>query len=150
MGASKGTGSLGEDGLRQFVQVADVRGKYTNIRRICFAILIVVFVALPFIRIGGYPAVFINIPKRSFHFFGLAANAQDIWILFFLLTGGRVLPAICCGNVWQNVVRLCMSTDCISRRCFSPDRAMDRGQAYGTYSTRENPLGVVHVMAKGG
>ena len=41
----------------------------------------------PLDPIGGHPAVFINLERRTFYLFGATFNAQDGWLLFFLLTG---------------------------------------------------------------
>ncbi|MEO8650240.1 MAG: DNA polymerase, partial [Acidobacteriota bacterium] len=35
----------------------------------------------------GHPAVFFDIAARRFHLFGLTFAAQDMWLLFFVITG---------------------------------------------------------------
>lgn len=95
--------SLRKDGGRNWVHPADVRGRWTRWRRIVFAILIVVYAALPWINIGGNPALFVDIPGRKFYFMGLTFNAQDAWLAFFLVTGvGFVLmvAAALMGRIW--------------------------------------------------
>ena len=42
---------------------------------------------LPFVKIGGHPAVFMDIVNRRFYLFGAVFNAQDFWLMFFLLSG---------------------------------------------------------------
>jgi cytochrome c oxidase accessory protein FixG len=79
--------ALRSDGKRSIVHPADVKGPWTRRRRIVFAILILIYLSLPFIEINGHPAVFLDIPKRHFYLFGGAFNAQDIWLMFFLLSG---------------------------------------------------------------
>ncbi|GHC05385.1 cytochrome c oxidase accessory protein CcoG [Cerasicoccus arenae] len=49
--------------------------------------LISIYVLLPWIPIGGYPAVFLDIAERRFHLFGLTFAAQDMWLAFFFITG---------------------------------------------------------------
>jgi cytochrome c oxidase accessory protein FixG len=44
-------------------------------------------VALPWIPINGYPAVFLDVQERRFHFAGLTLATQDLWVGFFLITG---------------------------------------------------------------
>ena len=56
--------SLNEDGSRNFVQPADVSGRFTVRRWIVFAALIVVYLALPFIHVNGRPAVFLDVAHR--------------------------------------------------------------------------------------
>ncbi len=79
--------SLKADGRRNFVHPADVSGRFTRLRNLGFLLLIGIYVALPWIEIGGQPAVFLDIQARRFFLFGLSFNAQDIWLLFFLISG---------------------------------------------------------------
>ncbi len=75
------------DGSRMFLHPADTRGRFTTARKISAFALIGFYLALPWIKIGGYPAMFLDVAERRFHFFGWILAAQDIWLLFFLLTG---------------------------------------------------------------
>ncbi len=98
-----GVGSLAHDGRRRFVYPADVSGRFTRLRRIGFVVLIVVLLALPFIQVGGHPAVFLDIPARRFFLFGETFNAQDFWLVFFGLTGvgfALIATAAVYGRVW--------------------------------------------------
>ena len=79
--------SLRSDGSRNYVHPADVKGRFTRLRYIIFSVLIAVYVVLPFIKIGGHPAVFMDIVNRRFYLFGSVFNAQDFWLMFFLLSG---------------------------------------------------------------
>lgn len=95
--------SLRSDGSRNYVHPADVHGRFTTIRNVVFTILIAVYVALPFVRIGGHPAVFIDIVNRRFFLFGGVFNAQDFWLAFFLLSGvGLALLIVTTikGRIW--------------------------------------------------
>lgn len=75
------------DGSRKFVHPSDVHGPFTTWRRVVALVLLVVYVALPWITVNGFPAVFLDVQQRRFHFFGLTLAAQDLWIGFFLVTG---------------------------------------------------------------
>ncbi|HWA88086.1 MAG TPA: cytochrome c oxidase accessory protein CcoG [Opitutus sp.] len=75
------------DGSRPFLYPADTRGRFTFARRLSAAFLIALYLALPWIPINGYPAVFLDIAGRRFHLFGLTLAAQDTWLLFFVITG---------------------------------------------------------------
>jgi len=79
--------SLRSDGSRNYVHPADVHGRFTRLRYIFFAALIAIYVVLPFVKIGGHPAVFMDIVNRRFYLFGSVFNAQDFWLMFFLLSG---------------------------------------------------------------
>lgn len=100
---SERQGSLNRDGSRRFVHPADVKGRFTTRRYVTFAVLLVIYVALPFIEIGGHPAVFLDIPARRFYLFGTTWNAQDFWLVFFLVTGlgfALFFLTMLLGRVW--------------------------------------------------
>ena len=91
------------DGSRLFLHPADVSGRFMRWRRAAGWGLIVLYVALPLIRIGGYPAVFLDLAARRFHCFGWTLAAQDLWLLFFLLSGvgfGLFFATALLGRVW--------------------------------------------------
>lgn len=79
--------TISSDGSRPFLFPTDARGRYTRLRRYAAFALIVFYLSLPWIRINGYPAAFIDVAERRFHFFGLTLAAQDMWLLFFGITG---------------------------------------------------------------
>lgn len=79
--------TINDDGSRYFLQTADVHGRFTRLRRFLGLFLVGVYVLLPWIPIDGYPAVFLDLAERRFHFFGYTLAAQDAWLLFFALTG---------------------------------------------------------------
>ena len=56
-------------------------------RRIVFAVLILIYVLLPWIPIRGAPAVFFNAAERKVHLFGHTLVFQDLWLGFFIITG---------------------------------------------------------------
>jgi len=60
-------------------------------------------VVLPWVRVAGHPAVFLDIETRRFFVFGATFNAQDTWLLFFLLTGvgfGLIYVTALFGRMW--------------------------------------------------
>jgi len=79
--------TINDDGSRYFLHPADVRGGFTRWRRVFGIALLAIYVLLPWIPVGGFPAVFFDLANRQFHFFGLTFLAEDLWIGFFLLTG---------------------------------------------------------------
>ncbi len=80
-------GSINADGSKRTLHPADVSGPFTRWRRVVAAILLTIYVALPWIPVNGYPAVFLDVLNRRFHFFGLTLATQDLWVFFFLITG---------------------------------------------------------------
>ena len=95
--------SLRSDGSRNYVHPADVHGRYTRIRNVVFAVLLGIYLALPFVQIRGNPAVFIDIANRRFFLFGSTFNAQDFWLAFFILSGvglGLIIVTAVWGRVW--------------------------------------------------
>lgn len=98
-----GDGSLGRDGKRKRPYPADVSGRFARARIVVFWLLIALWAALPWIPVGGHPAVFLDIDKRQFFLFGLTFNAQDVWLMFFLISGvgfGLVYATAVLGRVW--------------------------------------------------
>lgn len=95
--------TINEDGSRYNLHPADVKGRFTLLRRITAWLLITVYAALPWIPVNGKPAVFLNIAERKFHVFGLTLLTTDLWVLFFIITGLAfslfVLSSVI-GRVW--------------------------------------------------
>lgn len=79
--------TINQDGSRFFLHTADVSGKWTTARRIFGVLLIAIYVALPWIPINGFPALFLDVVNRRFHVFGLTLVPQDLWVMFFGVTG---------------------------------------------------------------
>ncbi len=75
------------DGHRKFVYTADVHGRFNRWRRAVFALLIAVWIAAPLVKVGQHPLVFLDVEHRKFFLFGASFNAQDVWLMFFVLTG---------------------------------------------------------------
>lgn len=95
--------SLNPDGSRNRVHPADVSGRFVRWRYVVFAALVAIWAAAPWVRINGRPAVFLDVARRQFFLFGGAFNAQDVWLMFFVLTAiGLSLVAVTTtlGRVW--------------------------------------------------
>ena len=80
-------GSINQDGSKKTLHPSDVSGKFTWGRRWFALLLLIVYVALPWIPVNGFPAVFLDVLNRRFHFMGLTLAVQDLWVGFFLVTG---------------------------------------------------------------
>lgn len=95
--------TINRDGSRFIVHPADVSGRYTNWRWLVAWVLIAIYVSLPWIPVGGYPAVFLDVMGRRFHLFGFTLATQDVWLLFFLVSGmafGLFFVTALIGRVW--------------------------------------------------
>jgi len=79
--------TIREDGSRLFLHPAEARGRFTNWRRWSGWLLIAIYLSLPWIPVGGHPAVFLDIAGRRFHLFGFTLAFQDTWLMFFGITG---------------------------------------------------------------
>ncbi len=91
------------DGSRFFLHPADVRGRFTSLRRWSGWFLIAIYLALPWIPVAGHPAVFLDVADRRFHLFGLTLAFQDTWLLFFGISGlgfALFLVTALLGRVW--------------------------------------------------
>ncbi|MDA0932454.1 MAG: cytochrome c oxidase accessory protein CcoG [Planctomycetota bacterium] len=91
------------DGSRNTIHPADVKGRFQARKKIVWSVLFVVWVVLPWLRVGGQPAILIDLANRQFLLFGATFNAQDFYLAYFLLTGVGfslfVLSALF-GRVW--------------------------------------------------
>ncbi len=95
--------TINEDGSKFNIHPADVKGKFTLLRRLTGWTLVLIYALLPWIKINGYPAVFIDLDKLQFHFFGLTLFTANLWIFCFFIAGLAymlfVLSSIV-GRVW--------------------------------------------------
>ncbi len=95
--------TIRDDGSRRFLHPSDARGFWTRARRASAALLIAVYLLLPWISVGGYPAVFLDIGEGRFHLFGVTLSFQDTWLLFFVISGlgfGLFFVTALLGRVW--------------------------------------------------
>lgn len=79
--------TINADGSHRELHPADVHGRFTTARRFSGYALIAIYLLLPWIPVRGYPAVFLDVAQRRFHFFGFTLAAQDMWLLFFGVSG---------------------------------------------------------------
>jgi cytochrome c oxidase accessory protein FixG len=94
---------INADGSRNMLQVAEVKGRWTTRKYLMYAVLIVVYLATPWITIGGRPAMLIDIPGRAAYLFGASFTNEDFHLLFFVLIGvglGLFVVTSLFGRVW--------------------------------------------------
>jgi len=95
--------TLDENGKRVFVLPADVRGYFRKQRTKLQAVLILFFLFLPWIRIGGRQALLLDLANRHFEFFGLSLRAHNAPLLFFVFASlgfGLFFATAVFGRVW--------------------------------------------------
>ena len=95
--------TIRDDGSRLFLHPSDAHGRFTVARRWSGWLLIAIYLALPWIPVGGHPAVFLDIAARRFHLFGLTLAFQDAWLLFFGISGlgfSLFFVTALLGRVW--------------------------------------------------
>src|SRR5690242_11654791 len=80
-------------GNRIYLYPAEVRGLWRTRRNWVNRVLILIFLALPWIQIGGVQALLLDIPKGRFAVFGLTFWAHDAPILIFVFGGTAILLA---------------------------------------------------------
>ena len=73
--------SLSADGARRFMHPVVRKGRFWRIRRDIAYALVVLFGALPFISVGGYPAILFDLSARRFHVFGATFHPTDNLLL---------------------------------------------------------------------
>jgi cytochrome c oxidase accessory protein FixG len=95
--------TINADGSHYILHPADVSGRFTTYRRIFGILLLAVYVLLPWIPINGAPALFLDVENRRFHVMGLTLIPQDLWVLFFAITGlgfGLFFITSLLGRLW--------------------------------------------------
>jgi cytochrome c oxidase accessory protein FixG len=95
--------TINADGSHHILHPSDVSGRFTAARKAVAALLIVVYVSLPWIPVNGAPAVFFDVEMRRFHFLGLTLMPQDLWVMFFAVSGlGFLLFVVTAvlGRIW--------------------------------------------------
>lgn len=95
--------TMDKAGNRNWIYPTPSHGRFWRGRLVVGWVLIAVFVALPWIEINNRPAVFLNLLRREFTFFGLTLHSTDTALLMvFALT---VLVAVffvtaLFGRIW--------------------------------------------------
>ena len=95
--------TINPDGSHYKPHPADVQGRWNTLRRILGYALIATYFLLPWIPANGNPAVLLDAENRRFHLFGLTLAPQDLWVLFFGITGlgfGLFFITALLGRVW--------------------------------------------------
>ena len=95
--------TMNQDGTRRWIHPRLAHGRFLRWRQIVGYALIAVFVALPFIRIGGRPALLLDLLTRELSLFGAVFRPSDGFLL--MLLGLTIVLAVFLvtalfGRVW--------------------------------------------------
>lgn len=96
-------GTTDATGRRLFLYPAPSRGVYQRRKRWVHALLMLLFLALPWIYVNGTQLVLLDLAKREFFLFGLHLRAHDAPLLVFVLltfTFAIGLVSAIWGRVW--------------------------------------------------
>lgn len=94
--------SVNESGDRISIIPAEVKGFYRKHRDWSQAVLLIIFLALPWTTINGHQSIFLNVPDREFALFGIVFKAHDAPLLVFIL-GALTLALALITSVWGRV-----------------------------------------------
>ena len=141
--------TLNADGSRRWLEPRVSQGRFWRRRLAVAVVLILLFTALPWIRINGKPPVLLNVMARQFTFFGstfrptetllLALLMLSIFVTIFLVTAlfGRVWCGWACPQtvylefVYRPLERFILGRRGSTRRTRTP--LWRRGALYAVY-----------------
>lgn len=94
---------MDETGKRVFIFPEQAKGFWRHARTVTEIFLVIFFLVLPWIKIGGHQALLLNIGERRFSIFGLIFFAHDAPLIFFILaflTIGLAFITAVWGRIW--------------------------------------------------
>jgi cytochrome c oxidase accessory protein FixG len=95
--------TLNADGTRHRIRPRLYAGRFLRARRTVAYALMVLFVALPLLRMNGKPLVLLDLPGRHFVLFGrtfLATDGMLLMLLLLAIFAGVVLVTALAGRAW--------------------------------------------------
>jgi cytochrome c oxidase accessory protein FixG len=95
--------SIAKDGRRKWVFARQPEGRFYRWRTAVAIVLIVFFVASPFVHIDGHQFMLLNLIDRRFVLFGVPFWPQDLWLLLLLFLTCVVSVAVftaTLGRIW--------------------------------------------------
>jgi len=100
--------TISKQGKRNYIFPKKPKGKFYNLRTLASIIYLIVFFALPFVKVDEEPLFLFNVIQRKFIFFGQVFWPQDffifaiglltfiVFIIFFTVVFGRVFCGWAC------------------------------------------------------
>jgi cytochrome c oxidase accessory protein FixG len=95
--------TVNADGSRNFLHPADVHGRFQRRKSAIWAVLLLLYVGVPWIDVGGRPAVHLDLPGRNAFLFGATFTNQDFYLVFFLVSGlgfALFVATALWGRIW--------------------------------------------------
>lgn len=95
--------TLNEDGSRNWIRPKPSPGPWWRRRRVAAYALMALFIAIPHLRIGGKPAILLDVPRREFTILGTTFLPTDTLLLMLLLASIVIaifLFSALFGRVW--------------------------------------------------
>ena len=95
--------AMNRDGTRRWIRPRLAPGRFLSRRRFVAYALIVLFVSLPFLRIGGRPAMLIDVTSAELSLFGMVFRPSDGFLLMLLgltVVTTVLLVTALFGRVW--------------------------------------------------
>ena len=92
-----------EKGRRVYLYPAEAKGKFRKARNYVQAILMLIFLVVPWIHINGRQILFLNLSQRKFEIFGLTLRAHDgpgLVFVFGTLAFALLFVTAVWGRVW--------------------------------------------------
>ncbi len=135
--------TLNADGSRRWMTPRTSKGRFWRARAIVAWLLIVIFAALPWIRMNGKPVLLLDIMTRQFTFFGTTFRPTETLLLSLLLLSVFVavfLATAVLGRVWCGWV--CPQT-VYMEFLYRPVEKLLLGKAYGRSTARAAPWRVI-------
>jgi cytochrome c oxidase accessory protein FixG len=95
--------TLNEDGTRRWIRPRLSHGRFQSRRRVVAYALMLVFLLIPYLQIGGKPAMLFDFARWEFHLFGatfLASDTLPFMLLFASAVLALFLATALLGRVW--------------------------------------------------
>ena len=95
--------TLRDDGSRIWMRPRLSMGRFLSRRQVLGYGLIILFLVLPFVKVGGHPAILLDVMARRFHLFGLTFHPTDSVLLMLLMLSiflGIFWITALFGRVW--------------------------------------------------
>ena len=95
--------TLNVDGTRRWIRPKPSHGAFYARRRVVAYALMFVFLAIPYIKVGGKPLILLDLPRREFTFVGVTFLPTDTLLLMLMMASILVavfLLTALFGRVW--------------------------------------------------
>jgi len=95
--------TLNPDGSRRWIRPKSAMGKWWKRRRVVAWLLMILFTAVPWMRMSGKPVMLLDVVHRDFIFFGVTFQPTEVTLLMLLMLGiffGIFLITSLLGRGW--------------------------------------------------